>query len=296
MKIDFTKYKIKNIKEEIKETNSNWKNIDGYPHYKINEDGQVKRLKDYIIDCNGIEHLVKEKILRTKINKNGYISVTLSEYGIRKGFFIHNLLAKAFISNPNNLPCVNHIDENPSNNKLNNLEWVTYSQNAKHSIKRIIKSHEKEMIPVYSINPKTKNIIKYIGIRDAARKVNGHHTNINVAIKRKSIAYGYFWSKEYPTNIEDYTIESLQNRKILNKHNTLGLSGILRINIYSKEIEYLNTLKECAKIANVNSQTTIIRHLNNNKPLKGYLYYRINYYNTNKKDIDDYCNKFKNKL
>ena len=70
--------------------------------------------------------------------KLGYKYITLNYKGIKKTYQIHRLVAKLFIPNPNNLPCVNHKDENPSNNCVENLEWCTYSYNLsyKNRIKR----------------------------------------------------------------------------------------------------------------------------------------------------------------
>lgn len=66
-------------------------------------------------------------------NYNGYISVELFVNKKRKNFYLHRLLAITYISNPENKPHINHIDGNPSNNSLSNLEWVTPSENMKHS-------------------------------------------------------------------------------------------------------------------------------------------------------------------
>ena len=77
------------------------------------------------------------KILKTHLDskKVGYKYITLNYKGIKKTYQIHRLVASLFISNPNNLPCVNHKDENPSNNNVENLEWCTYSYNLKYGSK-----------------------------------------------------------------------------------------------------------------------------------------------------------------
>ena len=66
-------------------------------------------------------------------NINIYLEVLLYNNGTQKRFQIHRLVAICFLENKENKPCVNHLDGNPSNNKLTNLEWVTYSENEKHS-------------------------------------------------------------------------------------------------------------------------------------------------------------------
>lgn len=62
-------------------------------------------------------------------HSQGYLTVILYKNGKIKNYKIHRLVAEAFIPNPNNYPCVNHKDENPSNNCINNLEWCTHKYN-----------------------------------------------------------------------------------------------------------------------------------------------------------------------
>lgn len=62
----------------------------------------------------------------------GYIKVTLCQNGVKKSYSVHVLVARAFIDNPENKPVVNHKDFNKDNNCVDNLEWVTYSENSKH--------------------------------------------------------------------------------------------------------------------------------------------------------------------
>lgn len=178
------------------ELDSDWRDIPGFPHYQINRAGQVKRLDAIITDSNGIDFYRKGRILSTRKTKLGYIQVDMSENGKLYGRFIHVLLAKVFIPNPYNFPIVNHIDENPSNNDLSNLEWCDYSYNAKHSINKIRKAHEKEQRAVYRINANTNEEIRYNGIREAARENKAHHSNIRYAILHDGYCVGYKWRYE----------------------------------------------------------------------------------------------------
>lgn len=69
------------------------------------------------------------------IDRCGYREVLLSENGKTKNYFVHRLVAQAFIPNPDNLPCVNHRDGNKLNNSVDNLEWCTHRENTKHSFR-----------------------------------------------------------------------------------------------------------------------------------------------------------------
>lgn len=74
------------------------------------------------------------RILKPYKNIHGYLTVTIiTTDGYQRNTLIHRLVASAFIPNPENKPCVNHMDGIRSNNNLENLEWVTHSENARHS-------------------------------------------------------------------------------------------------------------------------------------------------------------------
>lgn len=178
------------------ELDSDWRNIPGFPHYKINKAGQVKRIDAIITDSNGIDFYRRGRILSTRKTKLGYIQVDMCEKGVQYGRFIHVLLAKVFIPNPKNLPIVNHKDENPSNNDLSNLEWCDYSYNAKYSVEKLRKSHTHEQRAVYRIDINTNEEIRYNGIREAARENKAHHSNIRNAILHNRRCVGYKWRYE----------------------------------------------------------------------------------------------------
>lgn len=112
-----------------------WKPIEGWEGlYEVSNLGNVKSF------CKG-----KERFLRPSKKKNGYLQVVLQDNG-RKGFFtIHRLVAAAFIPNPNNLPTVNHIDENKENNRVDNLEWMTTQDNVTYSQGKAINQYTLNM-------------------------------------------------------------------------------------------------------------------------------------------------------
>ena len=109
--------------------NEIWKPIKGYEGlYEVSNLGRIKSLKRLVKKWDGYR-IVPEKILTPRANNRGYLRITLCKDGITKTFSPHRLVAEAFLDNPDNLPCVNHKDENPLNNVASNLEWCTYSYN-----------------------------------------------------------------------------------------------------------------------------------------------------------------------
>lgn len=106
-----------------------WKPIIGYEaSYEISSLGRVKRKRSF--DSRG--HLRNERIKKTRLNAFGYEVVGLYKNGVEKKFLVHNLVANAFLPNPNNLSDVNHINEIKYDNRLENLERCTRSYNCKY--------------------------------------------------------------------------------------------------------------------------------------------------------------------
>lgn len=109
-----------------------WKDIPGYEgKYQVSSYGRVKSIARYRKSKNNSKVFVPEKILKGKLNRDGYVTYALctGTHKKMKYYMAHRLVAMAFIPNPNNLPIINHRDENPQNNIVSNLEWCDYSYN-----------------------------------------------------------------------------------------------------------------------------------------------------------------------
>lgn len=110
-----------------------WKDIVGYEGlYQISNLGRVKSLKRYVPHFKGGLKVVPERMKTIFYQKDGRPRVELSKGNLNRKFFVYRLVAQAFIPNPNNYPCINHKDENPANNSIENLEWCTYKYNANY--------------------------------------------------------------------------------------------------------------------------------------------------------------------
>ena len=116
-----------------------WVNIENHPSYFISNFGRVFSKKS-------------NKVMKNRVvSKNGYQQITLDNSQL----LVHRLVAQAFIPNPNNLPCVNHKDENPGNNDFRNLEWCTYKYNSNYGTNP--SRHSKKMIDRYNNDPDWKS-------------------------------------------------------------------------------------------------------------------------------------------
>ena len=165
-----------------------WKDIEGYEDlYQVSNMGRVKSLTRNII-------------LKNQIVRNGYEGVVLSVNNIRKGYYIHRLVATAFIPNPDNLPQVNHRDENPSNNRVDNLEWCDgkYNINYGTCIAKRARSKSKKVL---QFKPDGTFIKEWKSTMDVQINLGFCHSYISECCRGKyAYAYGYIW--KYKKEIE----------------------------------------------------------------------------------------------
>lgn len=126
-----------------------WKDIIDYPNYQVSNLGNVKSIKT-------------NKVLKPFSPVGEYLKVSLSKNGKDKQFFIHRLVATAFIPNPNNLPEVNHIKEfEKTNNKVENLEWCTQKNNVQLYYKnKKIKKFENEVAQLKEVIEEVREYVE----------------------------------------------------------------------------------------------------------------------------------------
>ncbi|MDR3596674.1 NUMOD4 domain-containing protein [Clostridium sp.] len=195
-----------------------WKDIVGYKKsYQVSNLGNIRSKDRYITTKKGVIKPCKGVMIKQHLNKNGYKFLKLKVNGISKNFETHRLVAQAFIPNPNNHPCVNHMDENPLNNNLDNLEWCTFKYNSNYGTRNekrikhtnfenfrkgsvsketLLKRAKSQSKTVYQYD-KNLNLIKiWQSARECAR--NGFNQGHISACCRKDANFkshkGYIWS------------------------------------------------------------------------------------------------------
>lgn len=120
-----------------------WKDVKNYEGlYQISNLGRVKSMSKFA----GFSYR-KERMLKTSLDKDGYVKVTLCKNNRTRFSSIHRLLAECFIPNPNNYPQINHKDENKQNNDLSNLEWCTCKYNINYGTrtKREVETRKRKL-------------------------------------------------------------------------------------------------------------------------------------------------------
>lgn len=182
----------------------------------------VPNYEDYLIYPDGsVYSLEKNIFMKFSVTKLGYKSVELFNKNGSKRFWVHRLVAQAYIPNPDNLPQVNHKDENPSNNSVDNLEWCTakynmnYGNGAKTRHNKIdyttperkalaIKNGKMACKPVIQLSLSGEIIARYESIREAEATFTNKHTHISECCKgKRKTSNGYMWKHERNDGISD---------------------------------------------------------------------------------------------
>lgn len=171
-----------------------WKDIKDYEGiYQVSNQGRVKslaRVDRYYVDGVLYRRPRKERILKQE-DHHGYKRVSLMKNSKPKWFFVHRLVAEAFIPNPDNLPQVNHKSEVKSENSVENLEWCTeeYNKNygtMKERLSNMFINRKDLSKPVYCVELGQT----FPSISEAARQTNTHFVSIQKCVNGKQLHAG----------------------------------------------------------------------------------------------------------
>ena len=202
-----------------------WKDIEGYEGlYRVSNLGNVY---SYYVNRN----------LKAGIS-DGYKFVILNKNGNKKFSLVHRLVAMAFIPNPNNLPLINHKDENRLNCCVDNLEWCSYIYNATYNNAHV-KRGQALSNHVYGYDNNGNLAYEYYGVREAGRQLNISNSYITDCCNNKIPVYNdIVWSyeklnkqeildrfAEYKLNKSKYTAMNQKNNRLSKKVNQYDLDG-----------------------------------------------------------------------
>lgn len=208
-----------------------WKDIPGYKGlYQISNFGRVKSFPKYRTRYYRTERVLKQR----NCEQNQYFEVILYKDRVGKSFKVHRLIAEAFIPNPENKPCIDHINTIRTDNRIENLRWVTLKENANNPItvsrfkelsagknnyfygKELSAEHREKMslakkgklngnrsVPVIQIDPITNIQVKeYLSAQEAERQTGVSQPNIiSVCKGKRPRAGGFKW--KYKNNLHE---------------------------------------------------------------------------------------------
>lgn len=169
-----------------------WRDVVGYEGlYQVSNFGRVKKLARKHIYTNGDVHFYPERFLYRNPNGNVYTSVRLVDkdfHSIQRG--IHRLVAEAFIPNPKNKSDVNHIDGNKHNNRADNLEWATRTENMEHCREVLHKEPKKVKIKCIETGE------TFESLAEASIKTGARISKLSQVVHgQRHTTAGYHWTK-----------------------------------------------------------------------------------------------------
>lgn len=180
-----------------------WKDIEGYEGiYQVSNLGRVRSLDRWIEQPHPrnpaytLRYKVKGKIKGQRLNNKGYYETDLYVNNMQDTRTVHRLVAKAFIPNPKHLSVVNHLDENPRNNRVDNLEWTSHIDNVRYGTgtQRMGRAH---WTPVCQYTLDGKFIKRWECMQYAADQLGLHMTHISAVCRGRAKTHGGFIWK-YP--------------------------------------------------------------------------------------------------
>ena len=181
------------------DSNEIWKIVPNYEEYNVSNYGRLK-----------YKAFSKTRITIGHKTLQGYLEFRLTKNKVSNVISAHILVAKVFISNPDNKEYVNHKDGNKKNNIVNNLEWATPKENSQHAINNNLNNVK---VDIYQLDKFNNIIKKWSSLTEASETLNIVKSNISMVInKQRKTAGSFYWCfiEEYNKNQDN---EKFQNNK-----------------------------------------------------------------------------------
>lgn len=192
-----------------------WKPVKGFEGlYEVSNLGRIMALPK-IVTRRGKSYNIKSKIMKPQQSGNGYLKICLHDNGRTSFLFVHRIVAQAFIPNPENKPCIDHINTIRDDNRVENLRWCTFKENRNNPITCKKTSDSLKGIDRVNVNKRMQlrdkqnaskrvyqydlngNYIKSFGsVMEAARELGVKTKCISTECSSSHYAYGYLWYYE----------------------------------------------------------------------------------------------------
>lgn len=202
-----------------------WRTYPKYPFIEANQFGEVRTKDRYVRGVNGSKRLIKGRILKQQLGRDGYmyVGITINYKGVR--LCVHRVVATCFLLNPDNLPEVNHKDNDRTNNVVSNLEWCTHKYNENYKKNFGTSPAQVKGTPIIAVNLKTGETFYFKTQCEAERRLRVGVGNIwSVLNGRLDKTCGYWFCY-----VNAHTVEKVRenfNDEIVNKVKEL-LNNIL---------------------------------------------------------------------
>lgn len=241
-----------------------WRDVVGWEdRYKVSNTGKV---------YSKINNLVK----KTAYTNDGHEVIMLSKDGKQFGTFVHRLVANAFIPNPDNLPIINHKDENPANNNVDNLEWCTYQYNNTYNDINI-KNAKKSGYIVYQYNSNGDLVSEYYSCKNAAKILGVRDSNINACCNDKLFtAYGSVFSYKPLSKEEVLRRFELSNSSEFGKKNNVCSKAVNQFDLQMNFIASYQSTREAGRMLGISSSLVAGVCRGDHKSTHGFIFQYVN--------------------
>lgn len=194
-----------NIEREV------WRSVPEIPSAEADLYGNIRMLDGVVCDENGTR-FIKSGVRKQCDNGTGYLYASVFVDGKWRMKYVHRLVAKAFIPNPNNYPEINHLSGDKTDNSITNLEWCTHQYNIEYREK----SGKAQRHPVFAINLNTLDVLRFSSQHGATRSLEVRQGSISNVIKGRYKQAGGYWF----TNADSNAVEATRAKfgdKVANK-------------------------------------------------------------------------------
>lgn len=237
-----------------------WKSYPDYPFLQANQFGEVRTIDRFETRSDGGKKFVKGRVLRQYRDRYGYMYVQFYVNGKRITLKVHRIVAICFIPNPDNLPQVNHIDCNRSNNVVSNLEWCSNQYNTAYREKYGKASSR----PVSAVNVKTGEVLYFKSRGEAERKLNIPHQAISAIIRGQKKTFHGWWFTEDKSEITKGKIREIRA--------SMRLRPVFAADLKTMKVLRFKNRKEAARQLGISQSRISYAIRGKCKTVKGFLF------------------------
>lgn len=224
----------------IKKEKEVWRTYPDCPFIEASNLGRIRTKDRVVIRNNRRKQFIKGRVLKQRLRSDGYMDVHFSVKGKSIRLLVHRVIAISFLLNPNNLPEVNHKDNNRTNNNVSNLEWCTRQYNLDYKKKCGTSPAQIQGHPVFAVNLKTGKVLYFESQCETARQLGILQQDICKVIKGKYNQTGGYWFTENENEITEEKIQEIRAKMLF-------LGGVIAINLESLNVLRFESQREAER-------------------------------------------------
>lgn len=193
---------------DIEKEQTLWRQYPDYPFVEANQFGQIRTTDRTVVGKDGKKYYVKGRVLKQRPNNGGYMRVQFGVSGKAISRLVHRIVASCFLPNPLNLPEVNHIDNDPTNNVVSNLEWCTSEYNVAYREKYGTSAKEGAKVlrkPLLAVNLKTFEVLHFESQNEATRQLGIDRRKVNNVVNGQQNKTHDYWLVNADSNSVEKT-------------------------------------------------------------------------------------------